>query len=312
MDPPHHREFRRVTAAYFSPAGIAGLAEIVARVTSHVMTELAASDGPVDAVEALAHRQPLLVLAEMLGLDPDQTAEVLTLTTAHYEGEFGENGIGAAEERTRWIGLIDHIAADRRRFPKDDLSTLIVSAEVNGKPIGQSELRGYFLILFTAGHDTTGHSLTGALDAFLNSPSEFERLRGDKSLVASAVEEIVRFTTPVNYMKRTVMRPYDLSGVRLEKGDELALFYGSACRDEQVFAEPQRFDVGRSPNRHLGFGWAVHHCLGAHLARSSLNAFLRELRVRVVSMERAGTPTYTPASFVTGHKKLPVTFNWAD
>jgi len=318
MDPPDHRVFRKVASGFFTPRGIAELADTVQRITVDVLDAMAERDDPVDFVEAASHRQPMLILAKILGLDEAQTAEVLALTTAHYEvvdpagatGPDDPRSISSDEERRRWIVLIDEIVARRQRAPGDDLSTLLVNATVDGQPLGRAELRGYFLILFTAGHDTTRHSLSGALNAFLDFPEQLDRVLSDEAMVAPAVEEVVRWTTPVNYMKRTAMRDYNLSGVSISRGDELALFYGSACRDEKVFDRPNEFDVGRSPNRHLGFGWAEHYCLGAHLARSSLQTFLRELRIRITAAERAGEPTWTAANFVTGCATLPVQFSW--
>ena len=308
MDPPDHHVYRRVARDFFTPAGVATHHEMIASVSAEVFASTRQHTGEFDFVDVVGRRQPLLVLSRLLGLDEAQTAEVLFLTISHYEGSSDEES--SVEERTRWIELIDAIVEDRRSRPCDDLASMLANATIDGAPIPPPELRGYFLILFTAGHDTTGHSLAGAIDAFIEHPSEFERLRADPSLIPTAVEEIVRWTAPVNYMKRTALRDYRLGGVDISKGDELVLFYGSACRDEAMFNEPDRFDIGRSTTRHMGFGWATHHCLGAHLARSSITAFLSELRTRVRTIERAGAPTFTPASFVTGHATLPVRFEW--
>ena len=312
MDPPDHRVFRKIASGFFTPRGIHEVHDVVQRATATVFESMSAAGDTVDFVEAASHRQPMLILSELLGLDAGQTIEVLELTTAHYETSSDEHTVSAVEERSRWIELIDEVVADRRAKPRDDLASLLVHATIDERPLQPAELRGYFLILFTAGHDTTRHSLSGGLNAFLDFPEQFERLRGDSALISTAVEEIVRWTTPVNYMKRTALQDYELSGTAISRGDELALFYGSASRDAKVFAEPDRFDIGRSPNRHLGFGWAEHYCLGAHLARSSLQTFLGELGRRVASMERAGDPTFTAANFVTGHRTLPVTFQWAE
>lgn len=310
MDPPDHRVYRRVTAGYFSPHGITAHADLIARAAATVLDAIDGTTDEFDFVEMVGRRLPIVVLSELLGLDERQRDEVLFLTTNHYEGDLSSDAVSAGAERERWITLIDEIVADRRTSPRDDLATLLATARVEGDLLQGPELRGYFLILFTAGHDTTGHSLAGAVDAFADAPEEFARLRADATIVESAVEEIVRWSTPVNYMKRTALRDYELNGTRIRKGDELVLFYGSACRDRLVYDEPDRFDIGRPPNRRLGFGWAGHHCLGAHLARATISAFLVELRSRVVGIERVAAATYTPASFVTGHRALPVRFEW--
>lgn len=312
MDPPDHRVFRKVVSGFFTPRGITTLHETVGQTTRTVIDNMMATGPTVDFVEAASHRQPMMILAALLGLDEPQTNEVLTLTTAHYEITTpGPEQISPTTERTRWLTLIDAIVADRRREPRDDLSTVLAQATVDGTPLNEAELRGYFLILFTAGHDTTRHALSGGVQALVETPGEFDRLRNDANLVPTAVEEIVRWTTPVNYMKRTALQDYKLGDALIAKGDELALFYGSACRDETVFDDPDRFDVARSPNRHLGFGWAEHYCLGAHLARNSLQAFLSELRTRATAIEAAGPATYTSANFVTGLATLPLRFSWA-
>ena len=178
----------------------------------------------------------------------------------------------------------------------------------DGEPLGDMETLGYYLIVFNAGHDTTRHSLTGAFQAFLDNPGELQRLKDDPGLMKTAVEEIVRFSAPVNYMKRTATRDLVYDGHEIAAGDMFALFYASANRDADVFTDPDRFDIGRTPNRHLGFGWAEHYCLGAHLARASIAALLEQLAARMEWMEPAGDPAYVASSFVVGPKHLPVRY----
>jgi cytochrome P450 len=178
----------------------------------------------------------------------------------------------------------------------------------NGEPLGDMETLGYYLIVFNAGHDTTRHSLTGAFQAFLDNPGELKRLKDDPGLMKTAVEEVVRYSAPVNYMKRTATRDLVYDGHKIKEGDMFALFYASANRDIEVFDDPHRFDVGRTPNRHLGFGWAEHYCLGAHLARASIKALLEQLATRMEWMEPAGEADYVASSFVVGPKKLPVRY----
>ena len=206
--------------------------------------------------------------------------------------------------------LFDEIIKDRKSCPRDDLATLLANAEVSpGCPLDGMEMFGYYLIVFTAGHDTTRNALSGALAAFMD---QFERVREDPTLVKSAVDEIVRWTSPVNYMKRQATADYELRGKTVKAGDELVLFYCSANRDEEVFEDPFTFDVGRSPNRHLGFGWAEHYCLGAHLAKASMKALVEEMVKRVAWIKPAGEPTYTASNFVVGLKTLPVHYKLLD
>jgi cytochrome P450 len=204
--------------------------------------------------------------------------------------------------------LFGKIIEDRRAKPRDDLASLLANAEVDGAPMGPMETFGYYLITFTAGHDTTKNALAGGMCALVENQDELEKLKRDPSLVDSAVEEIVRWTTPVNYMKRTAAQDCEIRGQKIKQGDQLGLFYASANRDEDVFEDPFSFRVDRRPNRHLGFGIGEHFCLGAHLARRSQRAIFRELATRIEWVELAGEPEHIASSFVVGLKHLPLRY----
>jgi len=170
------------------------------------------------------------------------------------------------------------------------------------------ETVGYYLITFSAGHDTTKNALASGICALAQNPAEFEKLKRNPELIGSAVEEIIRWTSPVNYMKRVVAKDLDFHGQKLSKGDNLVLFYGSANRDERVFEDPFTFRVDRNPNPHLGFGIGEHFCIGSHLARASQRAMLQELVSRIDSLELAGKPEPIQSSFVVGLKELPLRY----
>jgi cytochrome P450 len=174
--------------------------------------------------------------------------------------------------------------------------------------MGMMETLGYFLITFSAGHDTTKNALAGGICALAQNPGEFEKLKRNPELIPSAVEEIVRWTSPVNYMKRVVAEDLEFHDQKLRKGDNLVMFYASANRDESVFEDPFAFRVDRHPNPHLGFGIGEHFCLGSHLARESQRAMLRELVGRIDALELAGEPEQIQSSFVVGLKKLPIRY----
>jgi len=176
--------------------------------------------------------------------------------------------------------------------------------------MGPIETFGYYLIVFTAGHDTTRNAISGGLQALLENPEQLKKLRDDPSeaMGKSTVEEIVRWTTPVNYMRRHILEDVELHGVNLRAGEDLVMFYGSANRDEEVFEDPFRFDITRHPNRHLGFGTGEHFCLGSHVARLSSRALFLELANRVEVLEPAGDPAHIASSFVVGLKSLPVRY----
>ena len=315
MDPPEHRSYRKVASGYFTPRGVTNLDEIVKSSAAAIFDELP-DEGEVDFIETIAQKHPLRVLATILGINEEQEERLLVITQELFGGEDpdmqrqGEDREAARKELgMEFYMLFDEIIKDRRACPRDDLATMLANAELSdGCPLGQLETLGYYLIVFTAGHDTTRNALSGAISAFLDHPDQFERLRQDPSLSKSAVDEIVRWTTPVNYMKRQAVQDYELRGQKIKAGEELALFYCSANRDEDVFKDPFTFDIGRSPNRHLGFGWAEHYCLGAHLAKASMKALTEEMVRRIEWMEPNGERTFISSNFVVGLKTLPVKY----
>lgn len=319
MDPPDHRVFRKVASGFFTPRGIERLDEIVETSARSVIDNLD-PEGEADFVETIAQKHPLRVLATILGIEPDQETQLLELTSqllASDDPELRRQGEDRQEASfdlmMDFFNMFNTIIQDRRANPSDDLASMLANATFeNGEPLGDIETLGYYLIIFNAGHDTTRHSLTGAFQAFLENPDELKRLREDPGLLKTAVEEVVRYTAPVNYMKRTATRDLVYDGQDITEGDVLALFYASGSRDETVFEDPHRFDIGRSPNRHLGFGWAEHYCLGAHLARASIKALLAQLATRFESMEPAGPADYVASSFVVGPKHLPVRYKLFD
>ena len=315
MDPPEQRSYRKVASGYFTPRGVTNLDEIVKSSAAAIFDELP-DEGEVDFIETIAQKHPLRVLATILGINEEQEERLLVITQELFGGEDPDmQRQGEAREAARkelgmeFYMLFDEIIKDRRACPRDDLATMLANAELSdGCPLGQLETLGYYLIVFTAGHDTTRTALSGAISAFLDHPDQFERLRQDPSLSKSAVDEIVRWTTPVNYMKRQAVQDYELRGQQIKAGEELALFYCSANRDEDVFEDPFTFDIGRSPNRHLGFGWAEHYCLGAHLAKASMKALTEEMVRRIEWMEPNGERTFISSNFVVGLKTLPVKY----
>ena len=321
MDPPDHRMFRKVASGFFTPRGITRLDEIVNDTAKLMMDRLAShGDEPVDFVEHVAQRHPLRVLCTILGVPEEDEDHLLELTSqlfAFDDPEVGRPGedreAASAELAMEFFTMFNTIIEDRRANPRDDLATLLATATLDdGEPMGLVETLGYYLIVFNAGHDTTRHSLSGALGAFLDFPDQFARLKADPSLMKTAVDEVVRWSAPVNYMKRTALADYNLDGHTIREGDRLCMFYGAANRDEEVFDNPDVFDVGRNPNRHLGFGWAEHYCLGAHLAKASIAALLEQMVERIDAIEPAGDSSLVSASFVHGYKRLPVRIDWSD
>jgi cytochrome P450 len=315
MDPPEHRDFRKVASGFFTPRSIQRLDEIVTE-SARALIDSLGEEGECDFVEKVAQRHPLRVLATILGIDRDDEERVLELTQQLFASEDpdlqrkGEDRDKAQMELgLEFYQMFDRITQDRRARPRDDLATLLATATMaNGEPMGPIETFGYYLIVFTAGHDTTRNALSSGFAAMLQNPDQLALLQQNPALSKRAVEEVIRWASPVNYMKRQVLEDVELRGQRIRAGEYLALFYASANRDSDVFEEPFRFDITRHPNRHLGFGTGEHFCLGAHLARASIRALVEEMGARVESLEYAGDASQIHASFVVGMKTLPVRY----
>lgn len=317
MDPPEHRAFRKVASPEFTPRVIRKLDEAINQSARDLVDKLADGTGECDFATDIAAAHPLRILSTILGVPREQEPDILRLTNQLF-GADDPDLRREAENRTKAIAelglelyqLFDKIIQDRKANPRDDLASVLANAIVDGEPMGPMETFGYYLITFSAGHDTTKNALVGGMRAFLDNPGEFQKLQADPSLVESAVEEIVRWTSPVNHMKRTVARDTELRGQKLKKGDACVLFYASANRDEEVFEDPFEFRIDRSSNRHLGFGYGEHFCLGANLARRSMRALLLELTSRLESVEFAGKPEQIHSSFVVGLKCLPMRYKF--
>jgi cytochrome P450 len=315
MDPPEHRDFRKVASGFFTPRSIERLDEIVAE-SARALIDALGDEGECDFVEQVAQRHPLRVLATILGIDREDEERVLELTQQLFASEDpdlqrkGEDRDKAQMELgLEFYRMFDRITQDRRARPRDDLATLLATAKMaDGAPMGPIETFGYYLIVFTAGHDTTRNALSAGFAALLENPEQLELLKRHPELSKRATEEVIRWASPVNYMKRQVLADVEIRGQRVPAGDFLALFYASANRDDAVFEHPFRFDVTRHPNRHLGFGTGEHFCLGAHLARASIRALLAEMGARIESLEPAGDTSQIHASFVVGLKSLPVRY----
>jgi cytochrome P450 len=195
---------------------------------------------------------------------------------------------------------------ERRQQPTDDITSLLATGEIDGKPLELIDQLAYFGILATAGHDTTSSTMAGGLLALIEHPDQLDRLRQDPGLAESAVEEMIRWVSPVKHFIRTAMQDTEIRGQRIAEGEAVLLLYPSANRDAEVFDEPDRFDITRDPNRHLAFGYGAHFCLGAQLARMETRALFRALAPRLESIELTGEPELVRTLFVGGLKHLPV------
>ena len=313
MDDPQHRDFRAIGANWFRPKAMRALKDRADELAKRFVDTMAAKGPECDFVQEVAVNYPLYMIMSLLGVPEADFASMLHWTQELFGSDDEEFQRGSSMEE-RAMALLEmfqyftELTADRRAHPTDDLGSTIANATINGEPLSDIETVSYFAIIAAAGHDTSSAGIAGGMGALLQHPDQLARLQGDASLMPLAVEEMIRWTTPVKEFMRTAQRDYDIRGVRISAGESVVLSYVSGNRDEEVFVDPFRFDVGRDPNKHISFGYGVHFCLGAALARLELNSFFTELLPRLKSVESAGTPSYLATTFVGGLKHLPIRY----
>ena len=314
MDDPEHRLHRNLTADWFLPKNLAKLDSRLEELAQRSIDQMVAAGGEIDFASEIAMQYPLYVILAILGLPESDYPRMLRLTQELFgadDDEFRRNPdalAGILETVADFTRYFDQLTEDRRAHPTDDLSSVIANGMIDGKPIGDKERLGYYTIAATAGHDTTSNAMAGGFKALIEHPDQLARLQNDMSLLPTAVDEIIRWTSPVKHFMRRATRDYDLRGVTVKEGQDVLISYWSANRDDDAFDDPFRFDIGRSPNKHLAFGFGVHYCLGAMLARMELKALLGALLPRLKKVELAGTPQLTRSAFVSGVKHLPIRY----
>lgn len=314
MDAPDHKLYRELADDFFKPRSLRRLDSQLEELAKQAVDRMVALGGECDFARDIAMPFPLQVILSILGLPESDYPRMLQLTQELFGATDEDLARGDASPADALAVIQDFfmyfntLTEDRKANPTDDLASVIANATVNGEPIGIIEQVSYYLIIATAGHDTTSSSIAGGMEALIKNPDQLERLKADPALLATAADEIVRWVSPVRHFMRTLVGPYELSGHPFDAGDRVLLSYPSANRDEDEFADAFSFDVGRTPNRHLAFGFGVHFCLGAVLARMEIKALLRELLPRLQSIELAGTPELTTTHFVGGLKKLPIRY----
>jgi len=313
MDPPDHPVYRRISSDWFKPKSIGRLEPRVAELATRYVDRMAELGGGCDFVTDVAVHYPLYVILSLLGLPEEDFPRLLKLTQELFGTVDPELGRGAGSDAMLatlmdFFEYFQRLIDSRRAQPSDDLASVIANAEIDGQPIGVLEAVGYYVLIATAGHDTTSSAIAGGLHALIEHPGQFRRLRTDPSLVPSAVEEMIRWVSPVKQFMRTATRDCIVRDVTVRAGESVLLSYPSANRDDEVFEDADVFDVGRNPNDHLGFGFGAHFCLGTHLARMEARALYRELLPRLQWVELAGPPAYMETLFVGGPKHLPIRY----
>ena len=313
MDAPEHTAFRALTADWFTARRVAELAGKVDELAKETVGRMVAMNGQCDFVTDIAAWFPLRIIMLVLGVAPEDERLMLELSRKVFgntdpDAGGGDGMASMMEAFEAFNQFFAKITEDRRTNPRNDVATILANAEIDGPPIGEAERNAYYLIIAAAGHDTTSSAISGGLLALLQNPAEMAKLRADPALIPRAVDEMIRWTTPVKHFFRTAVSDCEVGGKQVRAGDSMMMAYWSANRDADAFDDPFAFRVDRSPNRHLAFGLGAHICLGKFLAKLEMQALFTELLARVQHIELAGEPAWVKASFVSGLKTLPIHF----
>lgn len=333
LDDPMHMKLRQLTQAWFMPPNLKKLDARIAEIAKAHVDRMAELGPQCDFVKEVAVWYPLRVIMEILGVppedepfmlkltqeifgpgDPDvvQSTERATESNAAFSSSGGsDRGVDLFQTAQVLFQYFGALTADRRANPRDDVATVIANGTIDGAPIGDREAMSYYVIVATAGHDTTSNAAAAGMLELIRNPAELAKLKADMSLLPNAIEEMIRWSTPVKHFMRTATEDYTLRGKTIRAGDGLCLHYPSGNRDEEVFEDPFAFRVDRDVRRQVAFGYGVHVCLGMHLARMEMAALFRELLPRLNSIELAGAPRNTRSNFVSGLKSLPVRYTMA-
>ncbi|MFC5749638.1 cytochrome P450 [Actinomadura rugatobispora] len=314
MDDPDHRVVRAIGADWFRPKAMRALEPRIRELARRYVDRMAILGDSCDFVRQVSVHYPLYVILSLLGLPESDFDRMLKLTQELFGGDDTELRRGETPEEVlevlmEFFAYFQELTKARRARPTDDLASAIANATVDGEPLNDFDTTSYYVIIATAGHDTTSSTISGGLHALIEHPDQLRRLQDDPGLMPLAVDEMIRWVSPVKEFMRTATTDYELRGATIRAGESVVLSYPSANRDEDVFDDPFRFDVGRDPNKHLAFGFGVHYCLGAALARIETRAFFEELLPRLESIELAGTPEGTATTFVGGLKRLPIRYS---
>ena len=308
MDPPQHTAYRKLIRNEFTVPVTAERIPRMQMLARQIVNEVI-EKGECDFVSEVAGEMPSYVIAEMMGLPLDDGRELYKLTEIIHTAAantMSESGMQAVYKMFEYgRGVID----EKRARPKDDLATKILQAEVDGKRLDDMEFLLFFLLLIDAGGDTTRNLLASAMIAMLENRDQLEWLKADlPGRLASAREELLRWTSPVIYMRRRAKKAFELAGEKISEGDKVVMYFGSANRDAAKFDRPDTLDLSRAPNEHIAFGTGPHGCLGQHIARIEIDAILTEVLTRMKGFELAGVPEWLPSNFISGPKRMLVQY----
>ena len=311
MDPTMHTRYRRLVNKGFTPKLVRDLEQQIVGYADGII-DAVAERGTADFVEEISAELPLLVIAELLGVPQEDRRKVFDWSNrmiGSEDPEYQIEGVDSGEAAMAVFSYAEELAAARRLEPRQDLVSTLINAEVEGEKLDQLELDLFFMLLIVAGNETTRNLMSGAMSAFFDHPDQWEKLRQDRSLLPGAVEEMLRFVTPVMHFRRTVVADTELGGQALQEGDKIVFWHTSANRDESVFTDPDTFDIARSPNNHIAFGGGgPHFCLGANLARMEIMVMFDRLLDRIPDIRLDGEVQRLQSNFINGTKHIPVAF----
>jgi cytochrome P450 len=323
MDPPRHVKMRRLVNKGFTPRAVAAMEPEIRAITTEILDAIA-KKGECDFVLEVASQLPLAVICGMMGIERkdwplmfDLTNKVLGSGDPEYQTDVPEEqrGSGEAARMTAMGGVFQMMQffsaalEDRRQTPREnDLITILLESEIEGEKLTEGDLLAFCFLLIVAGNETTRNAISGGLQVLCEHPEQKAKLLARPELLDSAIEEILRWVSPVHHMARTVTADVEIRGTKLKAGDRLIMWYGSVNRDEDIFADPYRFEIERSPNEHLAFGIGEHFCLGAGFARKELRLMFEELFRRFPDIDLAGPPERLRSNFINGIKHLPVRY----
>jgi cytochrome P450 len=306
MDPPRHTQYRKLVSPRFLRSAAGRMRPGIERLAAEIVDGVAHRT-EFDLVEDVAGLLPSYVIAEMLGIPRQDGVKLYRLTeTLHADRASQPEGAGLAAF-LEMFNYANEVWNQKRAHPGDDLASALVTAEVDGHRLDEIDFNLFFLLLIDAGGDTTRNLVAGGMDALIKHPDERARLTADPGLLPTAIEEMLRWTSPVIYMRRTATADTELGGRLIEAGQKVVMYYGAANRDPSAFDEPERFDITRMPNDHLAFGGGgPHFCLGSHIARVEIDAMFRQILARLPDLQKIGETEWLPSTFISGPKHLRV------
>ena len=314
MDNPDHQLYRSLTQKWFAPPNLESLKKDIRNIAKEYVNKMVDHGNECDFAKDVAIFYPLRVIMSILGVPKEDEPRMLRLTQELFGGRdedmIRDESETSSESNTisDFFEYFNALTVDRRKNPTNVVSSVIANAKINNEQLGHLEAMSYYVIIATAGHDTTSSSTAGGILALIENPDQLSKLKNNPSLMTSAVEETIRWVTPVKNFFRTATQNYDLKDREIKKDDSILLCYPSGNRDEEIFADPFKFKVDRSPNRHLAFGHGAHLCLGKYLAKIEMEIFYEELFKKIDNIQLNGEPEWVKASFVSGLKSLPIKY----